>query len=305
MNKIIFCKGLPASGKTTWSKQYCKDNNNFVRLNKDDLREELQYLNSSNSWDNTFSDLVLNTQRLRGYSLLKEGKSIIIDDTNFSNIHWEYWSNIAKEMNISIEIKYFDTPVDECVDRDKHREKSIGESVIRDMYKKYVKHNISKKDTRFIKDQDKSLPKCIIVDVDGTLALINGRNPYDDLLIYTDKPNKYVIDIVNNFKKLYDFDWLQSNGIKHNKIILMSGRMDKCKDQTEKWLKDNNIYYDDLFMRKTNDYRQDAVVKKELYERHIENKYYVEAWFDDKDQVVKMIREELGLLCLQVYYGNF
>ena len=81
--------------------------------------------------------------------------------------------------------------------------------------------------------------------------------------------------------------------------------MDKCRNQTEKWLKDNNIYYDDLFMRKTNDYRQDSVVKKELYERHIENKYYVEAWFDDRDQVVKMIREELGLLCLQVYYGNF
>ena len=83
MNKIIFCKGLPASGKTTWSKQYCKDNNNFVRLNKDDLREELQYLNSSNSWNKAFEDLVLNTQRLRGCSLLKEDKSIIIDDTNY------------------------------------------------------------------------------------------------------------------------------------------------------------------------------------------------------------------------------
>ena len=59
-----------------------------------------------------------------------------------------------------------------------------------------------------------------------------------------------------------------------------------------------------LFMRKKDDYRQDAIVKKELYEEHIKDKYYVEAVFDDRDQVVNMWREE-GLLCCQVYYGNF
>ena len=249
--------------------------------------------------------MVLNTQRLRGCSLLKEGKSIIIDDTNFSNIHWEYWNNIAKEMNISIEIKYFDTPVDECVDRDKHREKSVGEDVIRSMYKKYVKHNISKIDSRFIIKQDKSLPKCIIVDIDGTLALMTGRNPYDDSLIHTDKVNDYVFDLVCTYKFMYDFQFMESDGeIIKNKIILMSGRMDKCRSQTEKWLNDNIIPYDILYMRKTDDFRQDSIVKKELYEEHIKGKYYVEAVFDDRDQVVKMWRDE-GLLCCQVYYGNF
>ena len=304
MVKIIFCKGLPASGKSTWASQYCKDNINFIRLNKDDLREELQELNKQDTWNRDFEKLILDTQREKGISLLKSGKSIIIDDTNFSNIHWGYWNNIAEKMGISIELKYFDTPVDECVDRDKHREKSVGEDVIRSMYKKYVKHNISKIDSRFIIKQDKSLPKCIIVDIDGTLALINGRNPYDDTLIHTDKPNKYIVDIVNRFKKLYDYEWVSSNGRINNRIILMSGRMDKCRNQTEKWLKDNIIPYDILYMRKTDDFRQDSIVKKELYEEHIKGKYYVEAVFDDRDQVVKMWRDE-GLLCCQVYYGNF
>ena len=304
MVKIIFCKGLPASGKSTWASQYCKDNINFIRLNKDDLREELQELNKQDTWNRDFEKLILDTQREKGISLLKSGKSIIIDDTNFSNIHWGYWNNIAEKMGISIELKYFDTPVDECVDRDKHREKSVGEDVIRSMYKKYVKHNISKIDSRFIIKQDKSLPKCIIVDIDGTLALINGRNPYDDTLIHTDKPNKYIVDIVNRFKRLYDYEWVSSNGRINNRIILMSGRMDKCRNQTEKWLKDNIIPYDILYMRKTDDFRQDSIVKKELYEEHIKGKYYVEAVFDDRDQVVKMWRDE-GLLCCQVYYGNF
>ena len=304
MVKIIFCKGLPASGKSTWASQYCKDNINFIRLNKDDLREELQELNKQDTWNRDFEKLILDTQREKGISLLKSGKSIIIDDTNFSNIHWGYWNNIAEKMGISIELKYFDTPVDECVDRDKHREKSVGEDVIRSMYKKYVKHNISKIDSRFIIKQDKSLPKCIIVDIDGTLALINGRNPYDDTLIHTDKPNKYIVDIVNRFKRLYDYEWVSSNGRINNRIILMSGRMDKCRNQTEKWLKDNIIPYDILYMRKTDDFRQDSIVKKELYEEHIKGKYYVEAVFDDRDQVVKMWRDE-GLVCCQVYYRNF
>ena len=305
MVKIIFCKGLPASGKSTWASQYCKDNINFIRLNKDDLREELQELNKQDTWNRDFEKLILDTQREKGISLLKSGKSIIIDDTNFSNIHWEYWNNIAEKMGISIELKYFDTPVDECVDRDKHREKSVGEDVIRSMYKKYVKHNISKIDSRFIVKQDKSLPKCIIVDIDGTLALINGRNPYDDTLIHTDKPNTPVVNIVKRFKNFYTIDNFFNPAESLNRVIIISGRMDKCRPQTVEWLLNNNIQYDALFMRKTDDYRQDSVVKREIYEKYIKNFYNVEAWFDDRDQVVKMVREELGLLCLQVYYGNF
>ena len=305
MVKIIFCKGLPASGKSTWASQYCKDNINFIRLNKDDLREELQELNKQDTWNRDFEKLILDTQREKGISLLKSGKSIIIDDTNFSNIHWEYWNNIAEKMGISIELKYFDTPVDECVDRDKHREKSVGEDVIRSMYKKYVKHNISKIDSRFIVKQDKSLPKCIIVDIDGTLALINGRNPYDDALIHTDKPNTPLVNIVKRFKNFYTIDNFFNPAESLNRIIIISGRMDKCRPQTVEWLLNNNIQYDALFMRKTDDYRQDSIVKKEIYEKYIKNSYNIEAWFDDRDQVVKMIREELGLLCLQVYYGNF
>ena len=291
--------GLPASGKSTWAKQYCKDNSNFIRLNKDDIREEL----GNQGFSREFENKVLQIQRGRGLQYLEDGFSIIIDDTNFAEKHRTYWEGVANNSKnqIEFEFKYFDVPVDTCVDRDKHREKSIGEGVIRDMYKNYVKHKLTKTDARYIAQQDKKLPKCIICDIDGTLALINGRSPYDDSKIHTDKPNTHVINIVNDYFEAR-FDTFRGQ---NSKVILMSGRMDKCREQTEKWLKDNHVNYDFLYMRKTDDFRQDSIVKKELFDQYIKDKYFVEYWLDDRDQVVKMVREELGLLCLQVYYGNF
>ena len=86
--------------------------------------------------------------------------------------------------------------------------------------------------------------------------------------------------------------------------MIVSGRRDSCKEVTSRWLSDNNIPFDYLLMRKTGDTRKDSIIKQELYEEHIKDKYFVEFVLDDRDQTVQMWREQ-GLLCLQVYYGNF
>lgn len=38
MSKIILCRGIQGSGKTTWAKQYCKEHPNSIRVNRDDIR---------------------------------------------------------------------------------------------------------------------------------------------------------------------------------------------------------------------------------------------------------------------------
>ena len=58
-------------------------------------------------------------------------------------------------------------------------------------------------------------------------------------------------------------------------------------------------------MRKTEDVRKDAIVKKEFFDTHIRDKYFVKYVLDDRNQVVDMWRLELGLACLQVNYGDF
>lgn len=116
MNKqqILLCKGLPASGKSTYSKALCTDDPNFIRINKDDIRELL----GSPVFNHKFEDSVLDIQRRMGLAILDTGKSLIIDDTNFAPKHQTYWSIIATTRGIGFKVMYFETPVEECIERD-------------------------------------------------------------------------------------------------------------------------------------------------------------------------------------------
>jgi predicted kinase len=135
MQQIIFLKGLPGSGKTTWATSFCLQHINFKRLNKDDIRIEL----GNEPFSRQFEKRVLNLQHSRGIEYLDAGLSLIIDDTNFSKRHWEFWKKEAEKRDIAIEEKFFDVPVRECIERDKKRDKSVGEKVIFTMYNQYLK----------------------------------------------------------------------------------------------------------------------------------------------------------------------
>lgn len=93
-------------------------------------------------------------------------------------------------------------------------------------------------------------------------------------------------------------------------IIFISGREGtlECYNKTFNWLRENilGIYNiaDNIFMRKEKDYRSDEIIKKEIFEENIKDKYNVLAVLDDRKKVVDMWRKE-GLLCLQVWDGDF
>jgi hypothetical protein len=139
-------------------------------------------------------------------------------------------------------------------------------------------------------------PKAIICDLDGTLAIIDHRSPYDASTAIDDVLNAPIGNIleVYSHQTLYDI-----------RVILVTGRYDTYRKQTEEWLKKYAINYEKLIMRKAGDKRKDSIIKKELYEKNIKDHYDVVFVLEDRDQVVKMWREELGLTCLQVAYGNF
>ncbi|MCU0350376.1 MAG: hypothetical protein MUF43_06030 [Flavobacterium sp.] len=152
---------------------------------------------------------------------------------------------------------------------------------------------------RIIKDEPKynqqnpDLPKAIICDLDGTLALMNGRNPFDAARCDHDLLNEPVGNLLRNYKKL------------GYQIILVSGREELFKPQTLLFLEKHAIVFDALIMRKSKDYRKDAVVKTEIYNEQIKDNYFIEFVLDDRNQVVDMWRKELGLPCFQVFYGDF
>lgn len=142
--------------------------------------------------------------------------------------------------------------------------------------------------------ENKGLPFCIIIDLDGTLAMMNGRYAYDGGACGTDVVNgsvASVLDIYNHMKM---------------PIFLFSGRnADKGGlEATEKWLEDNGIHYDTLAMRQAGDYRKDTITKQEMFDEHIKGKYRVLFVLDDRNMMVDHWRD-MGLECFQVYYGDF
>jgi hypothetical protein len=149
----------------------------------------------------------------------------------------------------------------------------------------------------FLKPQPKvveynpSLPDCYIFDIDGTLAEMHDRKPYEWAKVGQDKLNIHTRDILTVLSQMKD-------------IIIFSGRDSVCRAETEKWLYDNKISYNLLGMRAQGDLRSDSIVKEELYNEHIKDKYNVLVVFDDRDSVVKLWRE-LGINCYQVNYGDF
>ena len=141
-----------------------------------------------------------------------------------------------------------------------------------------------------------TLPNVIICDIDGTLAHMKNRSPYDWDKVDEDEPDFIIWDILLRYHLMPPRD--------RPEIILVSGRDDVARDKTLAWLELLDIPYDSLLMRSTKDNRDDTVVKRELYETNIKGKYNVLFVLDDRNKVVKMWRE-LGLKCLQVADGDF
>ena len=136
------------------------------------------------------------------------------------------------------------------------------------------------------------IDKAIICDCDGTLCLLNGRDPFDFESAENDLLNEPVANLITMYKNA------------GNKILIVSAREEKFQPLTEDWLKKHSIPYDHIFLRSDNDYRSDDIIKKEIYENKIKASWDIEVVLDDRNRVVAMWRE-IGLNCLQVNEGDF
>ena len=127
--------------KVRGAKQYAIDNPEFMRLNKDEIRE--QFVNVP--YSQLFESDVIVIQRFYAHVAIKHEKSLIIDGSNFNEKYLEYWQDLAIRHNYECEIKTFDTSLDECIRRDSLRKKPVGSEAITQMYEKYVKSKIIEK----------------------------------------------------------------------------------------------------------------------------------------------------------------
>ena len=272
--------GLPASGKTSHALELVA--HGWKRVNKDDLRGMID----DSKFNKTNEEYVKNIETELVRDFIRNGFNVVVDDTNFAyEKHWRDVASSTENSNVEFEVKFFDTPVHECIERDARRgDKSVGAKVILNMYFRYVQ-------PKKIDVDNTQKTGCYIVDIDGTIAHMTNRSPYDYTKVQDDEVDTHLRVLINELAI-------------RNQIIFVSGREDSCMDVTKEWLVKNNVTFHKLYMRESGDKRDDRIIKQEIYENKIKGAYCVNGVFDDRDRVVGMWRS-LGLTCYQVNYGSF
>lgn len=135
MSKLIVCRGLPASGKSTWAKQWVfEDPEHRVRINQDDIRLML-----GKYWVPSREKLVQEIQFDAIIEALNREFDVVIDNTNLNNKVLDQFNRLIKTFeDYEIEYKdFFDTPLSACIERDKNRDLQVTEKVIRSFYNNY------------------------------------------------------------------------------------------------------------------------------------------------------------------------
>lgn len=255
------------------------------------------------------------------------GQNVIVDNTNlnYKDI-CKYIDYLLKNNNLNqyiynvelVEVQF--NSIEKAIELRSNREdgKNIPENCMRQMYKKFkedirghlltdYKGKIGLGELDLLQntlpwpEPVEGLPEAIICDLDGTLSIFeytNGltiRNAYAAELSESDIICRPVAMAISAF---------YANGVE---VIFLSGRSEDCRKPTEAFLRrvcdEYNLSYNKLLMRKSNDGRSDSIVKKEIFDEHLKDKYNIVAVFDDRNSVVSTWRE-MGLYVFNCNYRN-
>lgn len=292
MKEFIVCVGASCSGKSTHVEQFLRNRDDWIELNRDDVRFSGMFNINERDWslykftkgnENKVSKVI--DDKLN--NALTSNKNIICSDTNLSEKARNKWKLFALSNNYKYREVFFTESWDTLRSRNLQRSGGIAEHVLWSQYKRMCHYTgevipyTPQKDTK----------ECVIVDVDGTIAQVNGRGHYEWNKVSTDLPRKEVIRML----------WgLMDDGLEP---IFLSGRDGVCKEDTYDWIMKHVIkpYYLGqempfyLFMRNPNDSRKDYVVKMELFDKYVRNKFNVKTVLDDRPQVLSQTWDLLNL----------
>lgn len=286
MPKLLLTVGISGSGKSTYAAELVKQN--WIEINRDWWRFKL-FTDGVHNWslykftkerENTVTEQCYITFHMA----VQLGLNVVVSNTNLNQKDHTYWKTKAEEAGYEFEVKYFDITLTEALKRDRKRGAlSVGQDVLFDQWQKWLEITNARK-----YEPNERKPKAIVLDIDGTIALVNGRKHFDySKAVLTDKPRKDVLEMVEAYAQ-------STNSL----IICVSGREDVCREHTIAWLKKHMVDWNMLFMRESGDFRCDTIVKEEIFWKYIASDYNIIAAFDDRKRVVrKWIDIGIPLVC--------
>ena len=226
--KILVLQGVPASGKSTFARSLALKNKSYVIVSRDAIREA-----RGEYWIPEHEDYISDIEEFEIRSAIKHSLNPIIDATNLNPKTITKWKNLAKELNVNIEFKMFEIDFATALERDNKRERSVGKKVLERFFRDYFPNQLKAyytddrlKEPFYSYNDEKE--DCIIVDLDGTVCLHNGRSPYDLTRVSEDIPNYPLVRFLQEL-------------ICNKHIIFLSGRegTDQCRQDTINWLTEN------------------------------------------------------------------
>jgi len=289
--RVTILKGIPAAGKTTWAREEVEKNpTQTVRVNKDDLRTMLS--NGKHSKGN--EKLVIAVRDAIIHEGLEQYRHVIVDDTNYHPEHEKRIREIADAHGATVTVKELTLSVEDAIVRDSQRPNPVGEEVIRRIDKQR-RAQVDNRDKIAYRTDTLYAPRAIVCDLDGTLAhFANHRSPFNQERCDLDEINVPVLDLILAYSEKYGAQ-----------IIFVSGRDEKHREATLVFLDRCGFSNPYLYMRPAGDTRNDAIIKRELYDTYLAGVWDVRMVFDDRTRVIRMWRDDLKIPTMQVAWGDF
>lgn len=125
---VVLAIGLPGSGKTTWFKR-----RGVTPLSSDLLRSIL----FDDITEQRYQGLVFSTLRsLLRARLIAKMPWNYVDATNLSPHERRQWIKMARSFGYEVQALFFDVPLEVCLERNRRRERTVQEDVMRRMAEK-------------------------------------------------------------------------------------------------------------------------------------------------------------------------
>lgn len=142
----------------------------------------------------------------------------------------------------------------------------------------------------------------VVTDLDGTLADIRHR-----LHFIESKPKRWdeffdaCVDDAPIPENIRVVQALRNIG---HQVVVLTGRNERVREQTEAWLSEHAVPHNSLIMRPAKDFRPDHILKRDMARFMDLTPDNTLGILDDRSSVVRMWREE-GFRVWQVADGDF